>query len=523
LNKPDQVLSSHGRPQQFALSDVSMWRRLHVRLTVLYGLATFLALTLLAVSIYRQGVDSETQNLKRRILATAESLSNSIDGDAIRDLPLTSSVLTPFHRNLLQRFRDTASADPDIRSIYVLKPTSQPTRLRFVVDYEKGAAPAAPGELYNASEVPAMIQGFARPSLENHPVRDRFGITLSGYTPLHAKEGASVAVLGVDVDASRLALIRSKVLASTLLTFAFSLLLLALIAVIVARLLQAPLTRILKATSAIALGDLSTRLDLRRDDELGLMSQHFDLMVEQLQDREFVRETFGRYLSSQIARKVLSQRDGMSLDGEERVVSVLFSDLCGYTSISEQLSPAQIVGMLNQYLEAMNLLIDEHGGCVIEYVGDAIFAVFGAPYYHANHAEQATRCALAMAERLQALNKDWLESGLAESWQRVGLASISMRIGVHSGPVIAGNLGSKVRMKYSVIGDTVNVAARLEALNKEFDSQLIISRAVCLQLPADLSCLFKDCGTISVKGREQTVRIFAYPGAAAAVNGVSEA
>jgi adenylate cyclase len=497
-------------PPEPALVGLKMWRRVHVRLTALYGVATFLALSLLAISIYRQGVDSETHNLQRRILATAESLSNSIDAEAIRSLPLTGTAWTPLHRNLLLRFRETASADSDIKSIYLLRPTAEPTRLRFVVDYEKNGSSAMPGEAYNASEVPAMIQGFARPSVESTPVRDRFGITLSGYSPLQAKNASSVGVLGVDVDASRLDSIRSKVLRNTLLTFAFALLLLALIAIFVSRVLQAPLSSLYKATSSIALGDLTTRLNMQRDDELGLMAQHIDVMIDRLQDREFVRETFGRYMSSQIAAKVLSQRSGVVLEGEERVVSVVFSDLCGYSTISEQMSPSQIVGMLNQYLGAMNEIIDSHGGCVIEYVGDSIFAVFGAPYYKVDHAEQATRCALAMSECLEQLNCDWESSGLAQSWHRSGISSIDMRIGIHSGPVIAGNLGSKVRMKYSIIGDTVNVASRIESMNKVFGSRLVISRDVFTHLPHDLSQHFEDRGNALVKGREQPVRIYAY-------------
>lgn len=99
---------------------------------------------------------------------------------------------------------------------------------------------------------------------------------------------------------------------------------------------------------------------MQRDDELGLVSKHFGIMVEKLQDRVFICETLGRYLSSQTATKILSLRGGMSLDGEERVANVLFSDLCGYSSISEQMSPAQVVGILNQHLGAMNEIIDEH-------------------------------------------------------------------------------------------------------------------------------------------------------------------
>jgi adenylate cyclase len=247
---------------------------------------------------------------------------------------------------------------------------------------------------------------------------------------------------------------------------------------------------------------------LQRSDELGVMSKHIDLMAEQLQDREFIRETFGRYLSSKIATEVLSQRSGITLGGEERVVTVLFSDLRGYTSISEQMSATQVVAMLNQYLGAMNEIIDQHRGCVIEFVGDAIFAVFGAPHYMADHAEQAMRCAIEMRLRLKELNAAWLESGMARSWQESGVTEISLRIGVHTGQVVAGNLGSQTRMKYSVIGDTVNVASRLEALNKVLGSEILISRDVYIQLPRDLMDGVTDRGSHKVKGRENPIKVY---------------
>jgi len=210
--------------------------------------------------------------------------------------------------------------------------------------------------------------------------------------------------------------------------------------------------------------------------------------------------------------EVLSHSSGISLGGEERVVTVLFSDLRSYSTISEQLSPTQVVTMLNQYLCAMNEIIDRQGGCVIEFVGDAIFAVFGAPQYMPYHAERAMRSAMAMRQRLKQLNGEWQKTGVARRWEEIGISDIGMRIGIHSGQVIAGNLGGETRIKYSVIGDTVNVASRLESLNKDFGSEILISSDVYIQLPQDLMDVFVDVGSHPVKGREQPVKIYAMLG-----------
>ncbi|HYP04148.1 MAG TPA: adenylate/guanylate cyclase domain-containing protein, partial [Cyanobium sp.] len=150
-----------------------------------------------------------------------------------------------------------------------------------------------------------------------------------------------------------------------------------------------------------------------------------------------------------------------------------------------------------------------HSGCVIEFVGDAIFAVFGAPHYISNHAEQAVRSGIEMRLRLSELNAEWRQSGLARTWQDSGIQEISIRLGVHTGQVVAGNLGSQTRMKYSVIGDTVNVASRLEALNKDLGTDYLISRDVYIQLPRGLQDAVVDHGTHKVKGREHPVRVYA--------------
>jgi len=151
------------------------------------------------------------------------------------------------------------------------------------------------------------------------------------------------------------------------------------------------------------------------------------------------------------------------------------------------------------------VVIDEHHGCVIEFLGDGILAVFGAPQTYPEHAEMAVRCAVAMRDALRQLNKQWEQEGMAERWQDMGIDHIECRIGLHTGPVVAGNLGSKTRMKYAVIGDTVNVAARLEALNKEYDTTILMSDEVVTRLPNDLRERCDKVGITVVKGRQQTV------------------
>ena len=190
------------------------------------------------------------------------------------------------------------------------------------------------------------------------------------------------------------------------------------------------------------------------------------------------------------------------------MVTVLFSDLRGYSTISEQLPPVQVVEMLNTYLGAMNLLIDAHHGCVIEFFGDGILAVFGAPYHMSDHSEQAVLCAMEMRERLILLNQEWKNSEVSRFLKGCGMDQLGVRIGIHTGRVVAGNLGSPTRMKYAVIGDTVNVAARLETLNKELGTDILVSGEVHAHLPDEIAKNMQAHGQHKVKGREQSVLVY---------------
>ena len=392
------------------LDQLRAWQRFHIRLTALYGGTVLLTLVLMAYAFYWLGVSAELQALQRRLLATATSLAHSINADELSALPVDDIRSARLQAELLLRFKQVATEDPDVESIYILTPTAEPTKLRFFVDYVKQGEAGKPGDAYEASELPVLLKGFVTAAVENEPYKDDFGLTLSGYAPLLTTTGKSIGVLGLDVAADRITFIKQRAFAISASLFAVAVLLVGIASLLVARNVRDPLTRLINATAAIARGDLTIRLKLQRNDEFGLLATHFDYMTTELQQREMIRATFGRYVSEDVARTLLSGGNAPTLGGEERIVTILFCDLRGYTTISEQLSPGQVVELLNLYFSAMNAIVDEHRGCIIEFLGDAILAVFGAPIYVQDHSERALRCALMMRERLSQLNAEWDDS-----------------------------------------------------------------------------------------------------------------
>jgi class 3 adenylate cyclase len=186
---------------------------------------------------------------------------------------------------------------------------------------------------------------------------------------------------------------------------------------------------------------------------VGRLTSAFNDMVEGLRQRDFIRNTFGRYVSPEVAKTLLESPEGLRFGGEKREITVLMSDLRGYTRFAEQGDPAWVMEVLNDYLARMTDIIIEHGGTINEFIGDAIFAVYGAPIPYSDHAERAAASALAMQRAMAELNRANAERGQPR---------FEMGIGLNTGEAVVGNIGSEQRAKYAIVGAAVNLAARVE-------------------------------------------------------------
>lgn len=212
----------------------------------------------------------------------------------------------------------------------------------------------------------------------------------------------------------------------------------------------------------------------------------------------FIRTAFSRYVPAQVVEQLLENPELLRLGGEEREATVLFSDLEGFTTVSEKMPPPHLASLLNEYLTQMTRIIIENGGIIDKYLGDGIMAEFGIPLANPNHADQAVRAALAMQVALHKLNAEW---------EKQGRVKVNCRIGIHTGILIAGNLGSDQVFDYTVIGDSVNLAARLEGVNKLYRTQIIISEKTCRLLTPEVFRV-RPLDIIKVKGKNESVRIY---------------
>jgi adenylate cyclase len=222
-----------------------------------------------------------------------------------------------------------------------------------------------------------------------------------------------------------------------------------------------------------------------------------DNYIREQRERLRLRTIFGRYVSPDVVHEILENREGLGLHGRRRHITVLFSDIRGFTSISEQIDPEQVVAFLSEYLAQATQIVFKHGGTVDKFIGDAIMALFGAPKSHGNDALRAVRAGLEMVA---------LVASLGSQWRPILGRPLQVGIGINSGEAVVGSIGSEMRSDFTAIGDAVNLASRLEGLTKEFGIPLIISEYTAAELGGQLP--LKPLGRVRVTGREAPLVIY---------------
>jgi adenylate cyclase len=251
-----------------------------------------------------------------------------------------------------------------------------------------------------------------------------------------------------------------------------------------------PIADLRAAADRVGAGDLEVRVPVVSVDETGALARSFNTMVEGLRERERIREAFGTYVDRDVAEHIL--REGTSLAGEEVEVTMMFLDIRDFTGFAERSSAPDVVATLNRLFELIVPVIHEHGGHVDKFVGDGLLAVFGAPRRQADHADQALRAALAIARAVE----------------ERGPAGLQIGIGLNSGPVVAGNVGGAGRLEFSVIGDAVNVAARVESATRETGDVILLAENV-KRLLRDEAVDLESRPEIRLKGKRERVVLYA--------------
>ena len=257
----------------------------------------------------------------------------------------------------------------------------------------------------------------------------------------------------------------------------------------------APLKRVEEAMAAVGRGELETGCPVVANDEIGAVGEGFNRMLGGLRERDRIRETFGRYVTREIRDEILAGR--ASFDGRLEEVTILFADLRDFTPWVERTEPREVVRDLNEYFTEMEAAIRSERGLVLQFIGDEIEAVFGAPLHAADHADRALAAALEMRARLQRLNARRATAGKPP---------LRNGIGIHTGTVLAGSIGSADRSSYALVGDAVNLASRIQGLNKELGTEILVSEATRTHLRGEAR--LSSLPAVRVKGKSVEVSVY---------------
>ncbi|MDX1490576.1 MAG: adenylate/guanylate cyclase domain-containing protein [Pseudohongiellaceae bacterium] len=278
--------------------------------------------------------------------------------------------------------------------------------------------------------------------------------------------------------------------------------------ILLAQSVTKPILDVVARVKRIKDGDYGQEVRVKGSDEITELASAINTMASGLAEKEKVRDLLGKVVSDEIAEELLSKT--IALGGEEKIVTVLFADIKGFTSLCENTPPEEVLTLLNKYLSTITDVIEKNHGVVDKYTGDSVMALFGAPLSRGNDAQNALSTALAIQQAMRDLNASNIEQGLSV---------IEAGVGVHTGLVVAGNLGSQNRLNYTVVGDSVNLSARLEGLTRKYNVENIVSQSCCDAAP---DFVYRELDLVRVAGKNEPVRIFEVIGRAGTISAEQE-
>jgi len=323
--------------------------------------------------------------------------------------------------------------------------------------------------------------------------------------PIQNKTGLRLGFVRLGLSAEPVDNVIRDIINSSLWTMGMALVIAIALTVFFTRRALLPVVEVITASHAVARGDLTRRVPETRWDDVGQLTRAFNEMVSGLNDRERMRDLFGRYLSREVSEVVLAGR--VTLSGERKIITCLYVDMRGSTSFAEKYQPEDVMSALNEYFEVIIQAVEAHGGIVNRFVGDEAVCVFGAPRDYRDHANRALQAVLAMRAGL---------THLTHKRETLGLPTLKFGMGLNSGEVVAGATGSEERQEYTVIGDAMNVGARIQGLNKTFpDYDILLSEFTLASLGSKADgYIFADLGLAEIRGKAQAVKVYGLIGLA---------
>lgn len=441
--------------------------------------------------------------IKNELIAVSRLASSLISGDSLANIKDTSYVSSEEYMQIQQLLGKIENASEDFLYAYTMRlKGSTPI---FVVDsppkdynndgkITEEEMPLPVGTIYK-NPPNSMLMGFVKPSVDDKPIKDESDWTMSGYSPINNSKGEPVGLIGVDMSVTQIKKKLSTIQKAGLISLVIVIVLSMGLSLYFTKKFIQPLKVLQFHFNNITMGDF-TKIDVKRQDEIGELFKNFNFMAEQLREKELLKSFMGKLIDKNIAEQLIKNQ--LTLNGEIVNAVILFCDLKNFSELSSKISPKFTLYILNEYFEEMVKIISEHRGYVDKFIGDGIMAIFRQLTNDMNPFNLATKAAIQMNDKCNKLN------------EKLGLKDFFLEnyIGIHYGTVVSGLIGSKERIEYTIIGDAVNIAERLERLNKSFNSKITISEDIFNNLTASLQKKFKLRGPQHLKGIKYPITVY---------------
>ena len=482
--------------------------RFRTKVFTLFLIMAILTSLLIAAFMYRPITALSMDLMRTNVLSIAATTAAMLDPDAHDAIRTRSDQDTQTYKQLegeLRRARDAnRRRDLYVKYVYSMRPyPNDPRTAQFVVDSEEeGVNKSNVGDIYK-SENPNYVLRFNDFQADEEFVGDQWGLWLTANAPIRNAKNETVGAIGVDVSATEAVQRLRGLFWHGALALGISLVAAYFLASFAAQRISQPLITIRNAVERITGGDYSKTLSLSRKDEFGEVAVALNKMTLGLQQREDLKSALARYVSEDILNEVIYAGKSSELYSQRKKVTALFADVRGFTHFSEQLDPEETVAMLNDYFEKMIEAVFKNFGHLNKFMGDGLMALFGALREDEFQEAHAVQASLDMRSALRQLQEKWATS---ESRAREAMASLRIGIGINTGLAIVGNIGSKQRMEFTAIGDSINLAARLEQATPGRGVDILVSEYTYVATRSRFP--FEPAGEISLKGKSESTRTY---------------
>ncbi len=471
-----------GKKYSLQFSIGSAFAGIVVLTSIVLGLSTFYSLR----SFIRQ-------DIRERLHDIAGVVALQIDGEELQSIRLRSDEKTEAYLKIKKQLQAVRDKSSGARFAYTVR-RDPSGKIVFVVDAEENPKILSHvGDVYTQA-TPLLRAIFSAPyetHVEDVFYTDDWGTWLSGYAPILSRSGDLAGAVGIDISAQQVIAYENRHLFSIVLACAIVAGVVIVIGVFFSRSISKPLL--------VLSGDMNKIQRFELDETTELQSRVIEInsMSTAVENMKNGLRSFRKYVPADLVAELIQLGKVAVLSAEKREVTVFLSDIADFTAVSEKLSPEELVANLRRYFRGMSTAILKNHGTIDKYIGDAIMAFWGAPHSLDGHAIRACRSALECQCYLERINREWAQKGAP---------ILSTRIGLNTGQVVVGNFGYEERLNYTAMGDNVNLASRLEGLNKYYGTRIIISESTYAQASTEFEARMLD--VVAVKGKTKGIAIY---------------